>query len=239
MLYAIGDSFTYGSNFKIENERIESIWPSQLANLLSLPHNNLAIPGGSNWRMARLVTTLQLNSDDVVIIALSDSRRFEFGVNPAYNPPAPNTPGDVNEVSNGTVTKRFFPSLTQRTTDNHAKTLTDLTFGPFFNLQWYIQMHNVMCSAIAYRLQTVGCRWLMFDAWNANPRISGIDIPNYIFPNSTMHDNVIQRKEGDVVRYWSKEDHTNVAKIIHNKIINNHLNEYEIYSANTNLDWFY
>lgn len=236
MLYAIGDSFTYGFNFKIEQERLESTWPKHLASLLSLPHKNLAIPGSSNWRMARLVATLPLTQDDIVIIALSDNLRFEFGVSRNHKPPEPKLPGDINEVDGNLVTKRFFGALSKRTVDPKAKALTDLTFGPFFNALWFNQMHIVMCSAIAYRLQTVGCKWLMFDAWTMNPRI---DIPNYIFPTSTMYDNVVQRVDGDMIRYWTKEEHTKIANIIYDNLNNTQTNEYEIYSANTNLDWYY
>lgn len=236
MLYAIGDSFTYGFNFKVEQERIESVWPRQLADLLSLPHKNLSVPGGSNWRMARLVATLPLTPDDIVIIALSDNLRFEFGVNLNHKHPAPKLPGDINEVDGNLVTKRFFSALSERTVDTKAKELTDLAFGPFFNKMWFSQMHTVMCLAIAQRLQTIGCKWLMFDAWNMNPRI---DIPNYIFPNSTMYDNIVQRKEGELIRYWTKEEHGKIAKTIYDKLYNDQSDQYEIYSANTNLDWFY
>ncbi len=236
MLYAIGDSFTYGFNFKVEQERLESVWPTHLASLLSLPHKNLAIPGSSNWRMARLVATLPLTQDDIVILALSDNQRFEFGVNLNHKPPAPKLPGDINEVDGNLITKRFFGALSNRTVDEKAKALTDLTFGPFFNMKWFEQMHIVMCSAITHRLQAVGCRWLMFDAWTMNPRI---DIPNYIFPTSTMYDNVVQREKDHLVRYWTKEEHAQIANIIYDKLNNNQSNEYEIYSANTNLDWYY
>lgn len=236
MLYAIGDSFTYGFNFKVEQERIESVWPAQLADLLSLPHKNLSVPGGSNWRMARLVTTLPLTPDDIVIIALSDNQRFEFGVSLNHKHPAPKLPGDINEVDGNLVTKRFFSALSERTVDAKAKELTDLAFGPFFNKTWFSQMHTVMCLAIAHRLQTIGCKWLMFDAWNMNPRI---DIPNYIFPNSTMYDNIVQRKEGELIRYWTKEEHGKIAKTLYDKLYNDQSDQYEIYSANTNLDWFY
>lgn len=236
MLYAIGDSFTYGFNFKVEQERLESVWPTHLASLLSLPHKNLAIPGSSNWRMARLVATLPLTQDDIVILALSDNQRFEFGVNLNHKPPAPKLPGDINEVDGNLITKRFFGALSNRTVDEKAKALTDLTFGPFFNMKWFEQMHIVMCSAITHRLQAVGCRWLMFDAWTMNPRI---DVPNYIFPTSTMYDNVVQREKDHLVRYWTKEEHAQIANIIYDKLNNNQSNEYEIYSANTNLDWYY
>jgi hypothetical protein len=76
----------------------------------------------------------------------------------------------------------------------------------------------------------------MFDAWNMNPRI---DIPNYIFPNSTMYDNVVQREKDEMMRYWTKEEHAQIAKIVYDKLNNSQNNEYEIYSANTNLDWYY
>lgn len=235
-LYAIGDSFTYGFNFKVEQERLESVWPTQLASLLSMPYRNLAIPGGSNWRMARLATTLPLTKDDIVVLALSDYCRFEFGVSPNHKPPAPKLPGDINEVDGNLVTKRFFRALSNRTVDEEAKTLTDLTFGTFFNARWFSQMHAVMCSAITYRLQAVGCKWLMFDAWTMNPRI---DVPNYIFPNSTMYDNIVQRKENEMIRYWTKEEHAQIARIIYDKLNNNQNDAYEIYSVSTNLDWYY
>lgn len=236
MLYAIGDSFTYGFNFKEEEERIESVWPKHLADLLLLPYKNLSVPGGSNWRIARLVTTLPLTQDDIVILALSDSRRFEFGVSSKHKHPVPKLPGDINERDGDLITKRFFGQLLDRTEDEQAKALIRLTFGPFYNPTWFKQMHIVMCSAIAHRLETIGCKWLMFDAWTMNPRIA---IPNYIFPNSTMYDN-IGSPQRPITQYWTKEEHKEIAKVVYNKLLNlDQVDLNEIYSAETDLDWFY
>lgn len=240
MLYAIGDSYTYGFNFREEQERVESVWPTHLAAHLSLPHNNLAIPGGSNWRMARLVMTLPITKDDIVVIGLSDNKRFEFGVNPSHRPPAPTVPGDFNEVDGDLITKRFFSALTDRTIDIDAKTIVDLTFGKFRNDKWFECMHVVMCSAIAFRLEQIGCRWLMFDAWMPNPRI---DIANYILPNVSMHQILFGNRNTSFIpsRYWNKKEHKTVANIILQNLQGTYdsSTNYEAYNPSTDLDQFY
>lgn len=239
-LYAIGDSYTYGFNFREEQERVESVWPTHLAEHLSIPHSNLAIPGGSNWRMARLVTTLPFTKNDIVVIGLSDSKRFEFGVSPDHKPPLPNVPGDINEVDGELIAKRFFSALSDRTVDRDAKTIVDLTFSKFRNDKWFERMHIIMCSAMAFRLQQIGCRWLMFDAWMPNSRI---DIPNYILPNATMHQLLFGNRNAAFVppRYWNKKEHKIVADIILQNLQGTFIGptNYETYNPSTDLDQFY
>lgn len=239
MLYALGDSFTYGFNFKEEQERTESVWPFHLANLLATPYQNLALPGGSNWRMARLITTLPITEEDVVVIGLSDSKRFEFGVSPNHNPPSPTKLGDVNEVDGDLITKRFFPALYDRTIDDSARTFIDLAFNKFRNDRWYKSMHIIMCSAIAYRLQEIGCRWVMFDTWMPNPRL---DIANYILPGITMYQFLFGTRDPEFlpIRYWNKKEHMRVATTIFENMEGTYSTILpQAYNPSTDLDKFY
>jgi len=236
MLYAFGDSFTYGFSLP-EEERIHCTWPIILASKLGTKANNLSLPGASNWRTARKIQSLNIHKEDIVIISWSSVDRFEFGVNADYNPSA-TLIGDIVETDDDVKTKRFFRSLTGRTSDEHARQFNSLAYSKFYNLQWFIEMHKVAVDSCIYKLNSIGCRWLMFNAWTTNPKI---DTPNYIFPNSTMYDNIVQRREGELMRYWTKEEHAHIAKIIYDKLYSDQTNEdqYEIYNANTNLDWYY
>ena len=233
MLYVLGDSYTYGDNFRIEQERIESVWPTHLANLLSIPHQNISLPGSSNWRMARLAMTLPITKDDIVIIALAPYLRFEFGVNNKHTFSPPTLPGDINQVEGDLITKRFFPSLTHRTSDIDTRTFNTLAFGPFSNNIWFRQMHNVMCNSIAHRLHIIGCKSIMFDAWYPNP---AVDIPDFLLPGSTINQlvddvcivgnrqssilaNLEQGKVGRVeIPYWSAQQHKQIANILYRYI---------------------
>jgi hypothetical protein len=189
--------------------------------------------------MARQLLSLPLTKDDIVVAALTTYVRFEFGVNKKHKMPPANLPGDINEVDGDMITKRFFPQLTERTTCEATKTFNTLAFDTFCNELWFGQMHHVMCSAIAYRLQAVGCRGILFNAWSDHNPI--VDVPYFLLPGTTMHKAIeLPELAGTPIQYWSKQQHQSIADILYR-----HLNGEQIespinnYNASTDLDNFY
>ena len=127
MIIAFGDSFTYGFNFN-ESERLNNVYPTLLGKKLNQPVLNTALPGASNWRIARMIQSMNITKDDIVIISWTEPTRFELGVNKRhYVPPIKeNRIGDLNETDGDLITKRFFIQLTDRTTDKDAKKINEL-----------------------------------------------------------------------------------------------------------------
>lgn len=222
MLYTFGDSFTYGFNFS-EQERQELVWPVVLSKQLGVPYNNLAAPGASNWRTARLINMLDITADDIVVVGWSESTRFEFGVSTSHSQrPNADRPADVIEQLGSVRTKKFFPQLLDRTNDAKSKELLNLAYGPFYNTDWYDEMFLIMFGSVVHRLSTIGCKWTVFNTWTRqyHGTTNQLDIPQYLLGHkNTM--NFKLRRNADL-KYWNKEEHIAVSQIIFE-----HLNEHK------------
>ena len=207
MLITFGDSFTYGFNFN-ESEREHSVYPSIIGKSIEQDVLNMALPGGSNWRVARQLQSIPLSQEDTVIISWSIPNRFEWGVSPSHTltPITEGHIGDLVEKSGDLITKRFFEQLTDRTTDKEAKTLNELIYGEFNNDAWFGEMFKVMYSSCVHILEQSQCKWCMFNAWAV--QASGNYHKNYLYSDRTLSD--IVKADG----YWNKEQHKQVAQIL-------------------------
>ena len=94
MLYANGDSFTWGTGIgnitakpqlnynKFENARLGNTWPGMLANLLSTEFINDGWAGGSNARIVRrtkqFINETEDCADVIVVLAWSTAVRVEY-----------------------------------------------------------------------------------------------------------------------------------------------------------------
>jgi hypothetical protein len=211
-LYVFGDSFTYGYNFYPNEEaRIKSIWATKFASKLNYNLINYALPGASNWRSARILNSLDLKKEDLVVVAFSHHCRFEFGVNNECQLELPNLIGDIVEEDNLIKTKRFFEQLTDRTTDPHAKQFNNLAYTKFYNPYWFSEMQVIMHNSMIQKIKSEGAKWLFFNAWSS-PYETIVNIEkdkNYLFgPTETLHNKLFPNTP---IEYWSEEQHTIIA----------------------------
>ena len=74
MIYAIGDSFTYGD----ELESQDQAWPSVLSNMLNKSITNQGKPATGNTRIVKRSIDAVLDKSELIIIGWSDCNRQEF-----------------------------------------------------------------------------------------------------------------------------------------------------------------
>jgi lysophospholipase L1-like esterase len=74
MIYAIGDSFTYGD----ELESQEQAWPAVLSKLVNNPVINKGRPATGNTRIVKRVIDAAINDAKLIIVGWSDCNRQEF-----------------------------------------------------------------------------------------------------------------------------------------------------------------
>jgi hypothetical protein len=223
-LYTFGDSFTYGYNFLPDEElRKRSTWPTKLSNLLDYELVDLSIPGGSNWRIARLISSMNFESDCLVVIAFSTHKRFEFGVNQQHEIPEVflknGVPlvGDLVEIDGKLLTKRFFPNLNERSTDIDAKIFSTIAFSEFFNAEWFSRMQGVNFNSIRHRLQKH--KWMAFNAWSKpfEPNdywLQETHIENYVLGINGIMSEQVANTADDTFVYLNENQHTVVANIL-------------------------
>lgn len=213
MIYCFGDSLTYGVPFHT-NIREKSNWPYHLSNFLNDNVQNLSLPGGSNWRIARQITNLELNEKDLVVISWTDSTRFEFGISDSYpikiNKRLPFN-GDDIEKDNDIICKRFYNQLSKSTADKKVKEFNTIAYDELFNENWFETMFKIIFSSCVYSLKKSGCKWLMFNAWCRpyNKNNDDFEIENYILGYKNHMSSYLKKDN-----YWEIEDHIEVAKII-------------------------
>lgn len=229
MIYTFGDSYTWGWNFfidaKLKYEREGLIWPYQLAKKINSKYpdqflTDFSLPASSNWRIARIIQSLPLTKDDIILIGWTSPTRFEFGLADDYDI-KPNHPDihyritDENEDYNGIRTKRMSYHLMDSTTCNYAKNFMWNAYGPFNSELWYRDMFKVMFSACENVLNKSGCKWLAFDVWCDQCEDSVIDTPNYILRGTNLLNasRNIPGKDTDK-KYWSVEEHVAVADLL-------------------------
>ena len=74
MIYAIGDSFTYGD----ELDSQEQAWPAVLSKLINKPVINQGKPATGNTRMIKRAIDAVIDQAEMIIIGWSDCNRQEF-----------------------------------------------------------------------------------------------------------------------------------------------------------------
>jgi len=74
MIYAIGDSFTYGDELSSQ----EQAWPSVLSKKIGKQITNLGKPASGNKRMVKRAIDAVNNKSELIIIGWSDCNRQEF-----------------------------------------------------------------------------------------------------------------------------------------------------------------
>ena len=74
MIYAIGDSFTYGDELPVQ----DLAWPSVLGKKLNTQVQNLGKPASGNTRMIKRAIDAVLDRSELIIIGWSDCNRQEF-----------------------------------------------------------------------------------------------------------------------------------------------------------------
>ena len=220
MLYTFGDSFTWARNFFdiSEEHRVKHMWPTRLAEKLNVEYANLAVPASSNWRTARKLLSLDLSSNDIVVIGWSEFSRFEFGVNTSHTSPRNNSIADITEIDGNIRTRKFNQLLSERTSDIKVKEFNKLAYNEFYNEQWFQEMFKLMFHSCCRVLEQSGCKWIVFNTWATQyDKISTeFDIPQYFLgQKSTMTEYIRDTKE---VSYWSEKEHEFVADLLYDKL---------------------
>jgi hypothetical protein len=220
MLYTFGDSFTWGRNFFdiSEEHRVKHIWPTRLAEKLNVDYINLAVPASSNWRTARKLLSLNLSSNDIVIIGWSEFSRFEFGVNTSHTSPRNNTIADITEIDDGIRTRKFNQLLSERTSDRKVKEFSKLAYNEFYNEHWFQEMFKVMFHSCCRVLEQSKCKWIVFNTWAKQyDKISTeFDIPQYFLGQKNTMTEYIRNTEE--ISYWSEKEHELVADFLRDKL---------------------
>lgn len=221
MIYNFGDSYTWGWNFFIDSElkdkRTELIYGSVVSKKLNIDLVDYSLPASSNWRIARLLQSINLTSNDIVLIGFTSPTRFEFGLADDYDI-EPNHPDihyritDMNEDHNGVRTKRMSYHLMDRTTCQFAKQFMWSAYGPFNSEIWFKEMFKVMFHSCLHILEKSKCKFLMYDVWcqQCDDNLF-TDINNYIFRGTHLLNAV-----RDIPGYITDKDYLDVTE--HNKI---------------------
>lgn len=226
MIYVFGDSYTWGWNFFIDaditdEQHRQLTWPAKLAEKLGQEVTDFSLPASSNWRIARIIQSLNLTPDDIVLIGWTAPTRFEFGLAPDYDivsthPDINYRITDLNEDHDGIRTKRMSYHLMDSTTCPYAKQFMWSAFGPFNSEAWYREMFKVMLLSCENVLNKSGAKWLAFDVWCDQCKDTEFtDVPNYILRGTHLLNasRGIDGRETDKT-YWSKEEHEAVADIL-------------------------
>ncbi len=204
MIYVLGDSFSWGYNFFLENipNRKELIYSYYLGEKLNSEVKNLSIPGSSNWRIARVLMNLSLQKDDIVIIGWTVPSRLEI--------PVQNSSLLPNEIILTTETldsvesnlhdnPNFFMSsfiekdkdknyLTRRISPTHMykldqiknrkfKSFIESYYMDFYDVNYACDMFLVMFSACVYKLRISKCKFRMFNTFSV-PTLEDNDLVN-------------------------------------------------------------
>ena len=189
MLYTFGDSFSVDK--KTDQGNVITAWPKILGDMLGVPVDNRSSIAGNNWRTARILNSLSLTPDDIIVIAWADNLSFEFGVNANYidSEENGNYPDLLLDKQGDIVTKKYFKYLPGLTTDPNYKILSELAYTHFFNEEWYREMFRIMFQSCVYTLEKSGCNWLMFNTWRPwkNTAVPGyVNTPHYIYPEGSI-----------------------------------------------------
>ena len=220
MIYVLGDSFSFGWNFFMDSrkDREQLVFGHLLSKKLNMPYKNLSMPAGSNWRIARLVSMLDLTKDDVVVISWTAPDRYEVPSQPLNFSPLDKVfdinnhkvedfklsmPGEFFqfiERFNNQYTRRVYRGLIDakyKTNNNIFKNLYNTMYENFYCPKYYDQMFKVMYSSTLCYLQHSQCKFIMFNGWTNNcQKVTDIfNIKEYLFGSNHNMTSVIRNKK--------------------------------------------
>lgn len=203
MLYAFGDSYTFGFNFFKEHlkDRLNLVYPFFLSQKLGVSVKNISYPAVSNWWIARQVMSTNFNESDVVVIGWTSNFRFEFGV--SHSSLAPNSKvlplekllsledevsygEDLIEKDADMYTRRYqlwIANNLMRSSKSKISTHMENMFLNHTNYNWLDTMSYMLISAVIHKLNATKCKFVMFNTFrgftNINFDISLLNIPQY------------------------------------------------------------
>ena len=247
MIYVLGDSFTWGHNFFLEKnkDRKKLVYPYHLEQKLNTKVKNLSIPGSSNWRLTRLLLNLPLTENDIVIIAWTESSRFEipcskssilpndillcmedledFELNKFYDNEN-FVMGSFIEKSDQYFTRRIHPALFGRleTIKNQKfRKLIESYYMNFFDNSWHDDMFSIMFTSALYKLRMSKCQFRMFNTFISPTKKENtmFEIPEYIFGYKKSMVNFLRPDQSNNIKYYSISEHKKVAEILYNHLI--------------------
>ena len=243
MIYILGDSYSFGYNFWMDNKpRKELIYGYHLSKKLNMPLTNLSVPGSSNWRMARLLSALSLNKDDVVIIGWSAIERYEIPVTKHslspldkvfdtydqnfFEGPVPPYFSQWVEKTNNLYTRRVvYNTFNDQNTvlNRNFQKLNQTLFKDHLSLEYFNDMFCVLYKACLYQLKFSNTKFLMFNAWSSDvDEKSEYNIKEYLFgPKSNMTDVIRSensKSKTKTASYWDENEHKQVAEILYTKL---------------------
>lgn len=160
MLYTFGDSFTWGTG--LTNKETEC-WPYVLSQLLDQPLYNLAKPGGNNWYIARKINELTFNSDDIFVIGWTSPDRFELPASEELVRQYIPNPTDRPDPSDSIAVKKFHPGI--KYGNPVVQELSKVIYTDFYNDVWFYEHFKICLQSVKWRLDQVGCRYIMFYPW--------------------------------------------------------------------------
>lgn len=197
MIHVFGDSFTYGYNFLREKHADfkNMVYPYFLSEMLNIPFVNHSYPGSNNWRIGRKISSLNLNADDIVIIAWTSPERFELGVGENHI----SILDKVVDVNNHNImlqkydfssqwdkvkffddtvvnviikdedvyTRQFTPwGEGNKIKNHHFREMYKYAYTHFGTIEWLNEMFlQIFCSTV-YQLRMVKCKFLMFNTFS-------------------------------------------------------------------------
>ena len=247
-MYVLGDSFSFGHNFWQEKrlDRNELIYPHFLSQKLNCEVKNLSVPGGSNWRISRLLNNLNLNENDYVIIGWTNVNRFEIGYNKTSLLPKDNLytleqleestyEDDKNIIIHGfekdknVITAKLLPGLYHSTFDiipnMPLKNLVSVTYQHFNNAEWLENMFLVFFNSAVYKCLRARCKFIMFNVyWKTHSTSCELlDIPEYFLGynnnmTSFLRPNYKEKFTKYGMDYWSEDEHIQVAELLHSHL---------------------
>lgn len=239
MMYVFGDSFSCGYNFYTHKNRKREniIYPAILSDKLQLPYKNFSIPGGSNWRICRIILSMNLTKEDLVIIAWSSPDRIEIGVEKNNISPGEYVikSDDFYELENNSQlvnfqsiencgklhTRRVFPALIGQLNyaNTNFKNFCKVFYSDFSSIEWFEEMFLVMFHATVNKLKSSNSKFIMFNTFKCpyTRENKDLDIKEYILGYKSDMNSKIKSYKKDR-KYWSEQEHEEVAKILYQKI---------------------
>lgn len=246
MMYVIGDSFSFGYNFFRDEvlNRKDIIYSTLLSKKLNLECRNLSIPGGSNWRTARIIQSLPLTKDDIVIIAWSETMRFEIGN--SENQLFPNDVviktsdieqledhhkvkalgkdfpiRDFVEKNDKILTRRMFPSMMEsldKIKNHNFKNIAEKLYLHYSDSLWLEDMFLVMFTSVLYNLNKSECKFIMFNSHvnTCSQKKDILNMPQYFLGSNSNMCKFI--RNNDNIDYWNEDEHKFIAEVLYKHI---------------------
>lgn len=250
MIYVLGDSFTWGYNFifdkinKVPVTRLSKIYSTKLGKLLDQEVTNLSINGCSNWRIARIISSLELSENDFVVINWTDSMRLELGSSNSqmiYN--KGNVPiidqtslqnleenkflnelkkdfpfGEFIEKDKSLYLRRIFPAMF--TIEHNDKFNDDFIefvkqmYTFYVSDKWCEDMFLLMFMATIYKLKTENAKFAMFNTFRS-PYSKNSDMLDIPEYIVGYKSNMCNYlRNNDNIEYWDDNEHTKIAELL-------------------------